>query len=366
MVNIPALRIKQKDVTIYVSALPFGELRKYMKVDDWRPDDPDGYQRPLGNRRLSEIAKYITEGKGVLPTSVLLATRVSDEITITFEASSSNGVDGSPELGVISIPDDAVLWVVDGQHRLFGMARAYEKGEIELASYPFPFTVIVGVDRYEEMTHFNIINTMQKKMPTDIVDRHLVQKAEREGIDLIAQGPKGAKEYLRAMATRIVDKLNEAPGPWHDQIAIPGVVGRDNGLVRQHAMVVSLEPALKDSFLAARDEGEVVKLLTSYWRALEKVWPEAFASPDEYRVQATVGIYSLNSVFPSVVQLCLAERDFSEEKMREIWEGTGIETGFWSKGPEGDNLTLGTGMASIRALAEYLRRELPAGSAVTI
>ncbi len=314
---------------------------------------------------LSEMAKYITQHQGVLPTSVLLCTRESDEVPITFEVT-SNGLDGSAELGVIRIPDNAVLWVVDGQHRLFGMSRAYEKGEVDLASYPFPFTVMVGVDRYEEMTHFNIINTTQKKMPTDIADRHLVQKAEREGINLIAKGKE--KEYIRAMATRIVDKLNDAPGPWHHQIAIPGVPGRDSGLVRQHTMVVSIEPALKDSFLGARNEDEIVKLLTSYWGALEKVWSEAFASPGDYRAQATVGVYSLNMVFPSVIQLCLAERaDFTEVKMREIWEGSGIQASFWSKDVDvGDTLTLGTGMASIRALAAYLREELPAGAAVTI
>ena len=33
------------------------------------------------------------------------------------------------------------------------------------------------------------------------------------------------------------------------------------------------------------------------------VWSEAFEKPKEYRVQATVGLYSLHMVFPSVIQI---------------------------------------------------------------
>ena len=73
------------------------------------------------------------------------------------------------------------MWIVDGQNRFFGVERAYESGASpELEDYPFPVSIIMNVDQYREMVHFNIINTTQKKMPTDIVDRHLViSPAER-------------------------------------------------------------------------------------------------------------------------------------------------------------------------------------------
>ena len=184
---------------------------------------------------------------------------------------------------------------------------------------------------------------------------------------MIAKGRRGEKEYLRAKTTEVVDLLNEEAGPWYHEIAIPGVPGRDDGLVRQHAMVVSLEPAMRDPWLATRSKDEVATLLARYWGALAKVWGDAFSAPDEYRVQATVGIYSLHLVLPSVVQLCLAEKDLSEAKMEEIWRETGIEASFWSKDVDvGDPLTLGTGMASIRALGEQLRSVLPKGVVVTI
>ena len=263
--------------------------------------------------------------------------------------------------GTLTILDDAKLWIVDGQHRSHGVNYAYDrKGAIELADYPFPVTIMVGVDQYREMLHFNIINTTQRKMPTDIADRHLVQQAAREGLDMVVRGRE--KDYVRAKATRIVDALNEIQGPWFHNIAIPGVPGKEKGLVRQHAMVASLMPTLRDSWLAARED-EVVKLLAMYWNALAELWADAFESPKDYRVQATVGVYTMHGVFPSVVQLCLSERAFSQQKMKEMVEATGITSKFWHK-VDGDPYTLGTGMASIRALTEYIKGELPAFSAV--
>ena len=364
MLQVPALQVRQKNMTMFVTALPLAEIKKRARVDRWGPDNEEGYQRPPVERHVSDVAKYVTQEAAVLPTSILLCIRESDANRPTFE---SNGEVGSfAESGTLKIPDDATLWIADGQHRFFGVSRAYEKGDLpSLANYPFPVTIMTGVDQYAEMEHFNIVNTTQKKMPTDIVDRHLVAKRNRTGIDLVARGKSGEKEYQRARATEVADKLNEHEGPWLNQIAIPGVAGRDKGLVRQHAVVASLEPVFRDPWLTARTEDELAQLVGRYWRALSGLWSEAFKSPTEYRVQATVGIYSLHMVLPTVIHLCLGEGDFSEDKMRAIWRETGVTSTFWHK-EHGDPYTLGTGMASIRALAQYFREQLPKAAAVSI
>lgn len=362
MIQVPALKIQQNDVTLLVTALPLSELRKRAKVDYWQPDNPDGYQRPMVDRRLADVAKYVQENDSLLPTSILVCVRDGDLNQPTFV--SHEQVDGFAEMGTLNIPEEANLWVVDGQHRSFGVARAYERdGAANLADYPFPVTVMLGVDRYTEMLHFSTINTQQRKMPTDIVDRHLVQRAEHEGhLGMVTRsGMRGERQYLRAKCTRITDSLDEMEGPWYHQISVPGVEGKDRGLIRQHAMVASLEPAIKDPVLVtlSLSEEETTELLASYWRSMAEVWPEAFTAPKEHRVQATVGVYSLNMVFPTMVQYCLAERNFSQDHMRQLWEGaTQVDSQFWHK-QDGSPYTLGTGMASIRALAAYLRSQLP-------
>ncbi len=368
-----ALRITQQGrgtnsekVQVIVTALRLGDLMKFVDIDRWSPANLDGYQRPPLDRRIKDLAKYVLQEQGILPTSVLLATRPNADGNVNFKLTEK--VAEGIEFGELRIDEGAVLWGVDGQHRYFGVKRAYEDGTAELADYPFPISIMVDVDRYQEMVHFNIINTRQRKMPTDIVDRHLVMRQEREGLKMLASGKRGEKEYLFARATRIVDQIYDLKGqPWYQQISIPGVPGRDKGLVRQHAFVASLEPVLKDNWVRAQQplEDHVVKILANYWGALEEAWSDAFKTPEEYRVQATVGLYALHMVLPAVIQRCVADKDLSKAKMKGLIAATGISSTFWHK-QNGDNLTLGTGMASIRALAEYIIGEMPATSPTAV
>ena len=153
------------------------------------------------------------------PTSVLVGVRPGDEPRI--ERSGFDSDESAVSVGQLHIPDGATLWIIDGQHRLYGVDHAYERGAEQLKEYPFPVCIMWDVDRFLEMVHFNIVNTRQRKMSTDIVDRHLVQIQKVKGIQMVASGSRGEKEYIRASATQIVDRLNETPGVWQHQIAIP-------------------------------------------------------------------------------------------------------------------------------------------------
>jgi DGQHR domain-containing protein len=360
--QIPALKITQfaggagqEPLTIYVTAMTLGQMRGHVEVDSWSPSNPEGYQRPLVERRMREVAKYLLEEQGVFPTSVLLGTRPDEEVPVM-----AHGFDGEGPvtMGTLAFPDGSRLWIVDGQHRFYSTDYAYERGAESLDEYPFPISIMWDVDRYAEMLQFNIINTRQKKMSTDIVDRHLVQIQNQVGLGMVSTGARGERDYVRASATKVVDDLNALPGVWKNQIAVPGVPGRDQGLVRQHAMVVSIEPFMKDAWVASRTHEDKVKVLANFWAAAEEAWPDAFASPKDYRVQATVGVYSLHMALPSIIHRCLEDRDVTKEKMRELLVETGITDEFWSK-ENGDPYTLGTGMASIRALARHIVESLP-------
>jgi hypothetical protein len=71
--------------------------------------------------------------------------------------------------------------VVDGQHRLSGLERALKKDKAKwVGDYPLPVVIVEGIDQYEEMRYFHVINTRHKGVPTDVVDRHLLSMREAE------------------------------------------------------------------------------------------------------------------------------------------------------------------------------------------
>lgn len=363
--KVKALRIGQKavqhdepPVTIYLTALPAKMILDNAEVDTWREDNPEGYQRPLVPTRLKDVAHYVTDEEGVLPTSVLIRVRDADKVS--FEAEGS--IDGAGEWGNLVFAEGTKLWVIDGQHRLYGIKQALEGGATVLEDYPIPVSIFAGIDRFQEMRHFYLVNTRQKGVPTDVVDLHLAQMRERLGLDMRELTGRLAsvqdREYRRARAVKIARLLREMPGPWEGAIRLPGEKLAPNHRQRLHAVVASLEPVVREQYTGAIPDDDLARLVSNYWTALSTVWPEAFGGPDEYQVLHTPGLYSLHMVFADVIARCRDDRDFSQAKMKEIISATGIDTEFWHK-ERGNRMVIGTGMGSIRKLAEYIREQLP-------
>jgi len=233
-----------------------------------------------------------------------------------------------------------------------------DEDSLELAKdYLLPVTIVEGIDSYEEMRHFHIINTRHKGVPTDMVDRHLVRMWELEGVAIA--GKEGERSYLRARAAKLCDLLRNTPdSPWFQKVKVAGHKALPNQLIGQHTMVASLEPALKDAFIKRLSDEDVGKILLNCWYAVRERWPTAFLEPREYKIQKTVGVYALHMTFPDVVQLCRETNNFSSNRVYEILGETGIKTEFWHAS-SGHPLVKESGAKYMRALGEYLRERLP-------
>jgi DGQHR domain-containing protein len=351
-----AVRIKQKrpDVNLYVTALPLKELLGRFQPDTYASDNPRGYQRPVTNSRLRQISEYLRDEEGMLPTSILLCIRQPHKAN--FKASGNHTSGG--EAGVLTVDASVPMWVVDGQHRLYGLERALTKDKAKwLADYPLPVVIVDGIDAYEEMRYFHVINTRHKGVPTDVVDRHLLTMREAEGAALIER--EGEKNYRRARATLLTDRLNnDKASPWRGMIRMPGDKANAKQTMRQHSMVTSLEPVVSESLVGRVGDDEAWKLLLNYWQAAQDIWGSAFESPREYMIQKPLGAGALHQIFPDVIELCRADDDFSVQKMNDILSYVGRSAGFWHT-VRGHHLVRQSGARYVRALAEYLRERLP-------
>jgi DGQHR domain-containing protein len=354
-----AVRFRQKrpDVNLYVTALPLKELIGRVHSDTYRPDNRAGYQRTVTKSRVRQLSTYLRAEEGMLPTSILLCIRQPDraqfEVAIQGDAEHGRG-----ETGLLTVAPDVDLWVVDGQHRLSGLQRALTKDKAKwVADYPLPVVIVEGIDQYEEMRYFHVINTRHKGVPTDVVDRHLLAMREAEGPGLLER--EGERSYLRARATKLTDLLNNDPSsPWQGLIRMPGEVLSPAHMMKQHAMVSSLDPIVSDTLVQRLGDEEAGKLLLNYWQAAHRHWQSAFETPKEYVLQRPLGAGALHLIFSDVLEHCRASDDFSIDKMYDVLSYVGRSAGFWHS-VRGHHMVRQSGTRYIKALAEYLRERMP-------
>ena len=351
-----ALRFHQKrpDVNLYSTVLPLRELLRRCRPDTYRYKDGLGYQRPLLPSRVRQVSTYMREQEGVLPTSLLLCIRQPDHVT--FDP--IGAADGGTESGMLTIPGGVTMWLVDGQHRIFGLERALTKDKASwLADYPLPVTIVDEIDAYGEMRYFHVINTRQKGVPTDVVDRHLLTMREAEGPALLER--EGERDYLRGRSTKLCDVLNSDPSsPWYGTILMAGEKRRPNHLMRQHSIVTSLLPAVDDNFVGRLSDEDTGKLLLNYWCAIRDTWQSAFGEPQAYVIQKALGAGALHQIFPDVIELSRTADDFSQEKIADILAEIGRSSGFWHV-ERGHHMVQQSGTRYVKALAESLRARLP-------
>ena len=127
----------------------------------------------------------------------------------------------------LDIPDEVILWIIDGQHRVAGLSKAIEQGAQELHDYPFPIVVMVNPNKFDEMRAFYLVNSRAKSVPTDVAERILQKTLAERGEDWItqkesAEPPKADRAVNMAYAVGVVDYLRFECPVWKGMVTVPG------------------------------------------------------------------------------------------------------------------------------------------------
>jgi len=366
--TLHVFKIKQADVDLYLTVMRASDLLRYAQIDRWDESNPLGYQRPLLERRVAKAVDYLLFEDKIFPTSVLVNIRRK----VDFFPINEIGRVG--EYGILRIPENSLpFWIVDGQHRLMAIAlAAREKPEYE--NYPVAVTILSLPDRYSEMRIFYVVNSRQKSVPTALAQRHLKLTVFEKGLDEIRRF-ETKRRVMAAIATYIVDYLrNDPESPWFKRILLPNEQRRGH-LISQTSfadsigiMLMKLPPEDFDTNKLDESLIKTALLLKDYWNSLKDLFPEAFEIPEDYTIQKTVGCYVFHLLFPHVYLLLKRIKDFSKDSIKKILaktfenftKATGIEmdSEFWNRWT-GDPLATGTGMKTVRKLANLLIDSIP-------
>jgi DGQHR domain-containing protein len=117
-----------------------------------RHEDPHaGFQRVLDTERAKAIAKYIDEGFGTIPTSIVLSAQPEAEVRL---------IGGGKTMEFRAIPK--AFLILDGQHRVYGFSLARTRLRV-------PVVIYNGLSKRDESRLFIDINTKQKPVPNELL-----------------------------------------------------------------------------------------------------------------------------------------------------------------------------------------------------
>lgn len=159
--------VKQGKHQFYTLTMPSEVLAATCVVTTRKEDPIVGFQRELDEKRAAEIADYIDNDVGTIPSSIVLSAQDTAELRIvgrgkTIEFTNTPGA----------------FLIIDGQHRVFGFSKAK-------TSLRVPVVVYNGLTRKEETRLFIDINTKQRPVPPQLLldIKRLAQiETESEGL----------------------------------------------------------------------------------------------------------------------------------------------------------------------------------------
>lgn len=149
--TFPALLCTQNKKDFYIAVLPTEVLQKVCYVSRRDKDPKEGFQRSLNESRAKDIANYMNNKDGIIPSALILSAQ--DSIDFTHDKKGSK---------ISFVENEHGFMVLDGQHRLYGLFKS-EK------NYYIPVVIFNNLNIMDEVNLFIDINTTQKGVPTNLL-----------------------------------------------------------------------------------------------------------------------------------------------------------------------------------------------------
>jgi DGQHR domain-containing protein len=192
--------ITQGQHRFFSCTIPSDVLAKCCFVTTREDDPQQGFQRMLDKKRAQDIANYIDEGLGTIPSSIILSAQREAELVIV----------GQGKTLQFKAHPKAFL-VLDGQHRVYGFSLA--KSNLRV-----PVVIYSGLTRRDETRLFIDINSKQKGVPSELLfDIKKLAEYEssteerlREVYDLFQFRPESALLGLTSPASKSSGKISRS------------------------------------------------------------------------------------------------------------------------------------------------------------
>jgi DGQHR domain-containing protein len=286
-IEIPYIKIKQRDEIFYVSKLSASFLIKHIdmhfrepykeylseesviKLEDYintinkkgidLKSEPEGIQRRLQISRINDIKEYLESSvSNFFPNSILLSVDVSNMENFINEYSNYENSD----VGFFKFPENVRFSVIDGQHRIAGLFQT--KDERLQNDFELVVILLFNVSIPTAAKLFSDINGKQKP-----VNRSLIY-------DLHSYIDEGDFKEYRKFHKIAYKFYTDENSPLFRQIKMLGI-GR--GAISQAFFIDYAIDAIKKTDLSSKSDQEIYSQLFYYFRAFQKIFPDDWPVP---------------------------------------------------------------------------------------
>ncbi|MCR1908669.1 hypothetical protein [Flavonifractor plautii] len=296
--SIPMLRVDQSDhLKLYTCALATGFLQAMICRLPRSLENPEGIQRALVMKKVSEIEERLSSGPYGFPNAIVITLRCQDSPYITVAPLESRTSDSSgivlltvalhryrehiaacaaDEAGYLLAPEQELLgYMIDGHHRTEG---AYAAGKLD---YPFLTGVYLDLDLRKMAASFAEINCNQEK-PSAIHTNAI-------------RNLSGLMSDRENTAFDLMDELNGRAGLFHDRIkmfdgprarSLPRAYVNSSKMQKllEHWLEINLQNGFNYTTFSAR-----VEAIETYFSAWKACYPQAWDS-SAHVLTKTMGI----------------------------------------------------------------------------
>ena len=328
-------RVIQHDRVSYLFAAPAKILFEILDINQREPDKDEGYQRILSESRVRSISDFIDQHHTIAPAIVV----------------SMHGAQFDQNAEELLIPNRSGSgWVIDGQHRLAGAAKA--SNDIEL-----PVVAFLDLELEKQIFQFVTINRTAKGVPTSLY------------LDLLKHLPLTKKpgEIAKDRAADIANALRrDEESPLFNRITIvpprPGQTISLTNFVRKVAALVQTDPVR--SPISSYTLPEQKKIIDNYFKGLREHDPQYFRYSPSI-VFRTIGFGALINAFSTLFSLALRHyQGFRVEDVTEIFNRVDFNFAQWESAGSGNAAELQAGKDFEEAIRHAYESASESGSAV--
>jgi DGQHR domain-containing protein len=304
MIRLDVLEFNQPGGVFYLGVMPVKNLLRIFttnarKYEDNKLVDADGVQRESSPKKVAEIKDYSLNFDATFPTPIILAIR-SDDVEL----------DGT---SLTFVHSDKVAEVIDGQHRLLGLEKAFYKDPDSVSEIQLPVVFIFDAEPEQKALIFATINGKQTKVSSSLI-------ADLYGVSSVRNPRKTAHEIARA--------LNSSPlSPWQNRLKMLGkrtskdkIESLSQGtFVRELLPKISSDPdddmqygkknlpfparegAIFNDFFRQNEDEVILKILMNIFTAVKETWPDEWEKPDEFILTKTAGYEAIMGALDKII-----------------------------------------------------------------